>query len=167
MEKFRKFLDEDRWVSLRTVAAQPGVGEVTVHRTVHENLSMRKMCAKFVPRLLSDEQERRVGDSKEMVQLIASNPSVIDSLVPCDESWIYCYEPETPCDFWMFPRLKEKLRGRCFEDVEEMEEAVTETLDTFTFEDYQLAFKKWLEHYNKCIELGGFYFEGDRSFMLL
>ena len=61
----------------------------------------------------------------------------------------------------MFPRLKEKLRGRCFEDVEEMEEAVTETLDTFNFEDYQLAFKKWLERYNKCIELGGFYFEGD------
>ena len=57
---------------------------------------MSKVCAKFVPRLLSDEQkERRVGDCKEMVQLIASNPSVIDSLVTCDESWIYCYDPET------------------------------------------------------------------------
>lgn len=66
-----------------------------------------------------------------------------------------------PCDFWMFPRLKEKLRGRNFEDVEEMKEAVTEALDTFTLEDCQRAFKKWLERYNKCIELGVFYFEGD------
>ena len=72
------------------------------------------------------------------------------------------YSPDlAPCDFWMFPRLKEKLRGRRFEDVEEMKEAVTEALDTFTLEDYQRAFKKWLERYNKCIELGGSYFEGD------
>ena len=53
------------------------------------------------------------------------------------------YSPDmSPCDFWMFPRLKEKLRGRRFEDVEEMKEAVTEALDTFTLEDYQRAFKK-------------------------
>ena len=55
----------------------------------------------------------------------------------------------------MFSRLKEKLRDRRFEDVEEMKEAVTEALDTFTLEDYQRAFQKWLERYNKCIELGG------------
>ena len=63
VEKIRKFLDEDRRVSLLTVAAQFGVGEATVYRVVHEDLNMRKVCAKFVPRLLSDEQkERRVGD---------------------------------------------------------------------------------------------------------
>ena len=66
------------------------------------------------------------------------------------------YSPDmSPSDFWMLPRLKEKLRGRRFEDVEEMKEAVTEALDTFTLEDYQRAFKKWLERYNKFIELGG------------
>ena len=53
----------------------------------------------------------------------------------------------------MIPRLKEKLMGCHFEDVEEMEEAVTEALDTFTLEDYQRAFEKWLGRYNKCIEL--------------
>ena len=36
-----------------------------------------------------------------------------------------------------------------------MKEAVAEALDTFTLEDYQRVFKKWLEHYNKCIELRG------------
>ena len=42
-----------------------------------------------------------------------------------------------PCDFWMFPTLKEKLRDRRFDDVEEIKEAVTEALDTFTLEDNQ------------------------------
>ena len=60
-----------------------------------------------------------------------------------------------PCDFWMVPRLKEKFRGHRFEDGEAIKEAVTEGLDTFTLEDYQRAFMRWLERYNKCIEIGG------------
>ena len=34
VDKIRKFLDEDRRVSLLTVAAQFGVGEATVHREI-------------------------------------------------------------------------------------------------------------------------------------
>ena len=34
-------------------------------------------------------------DSREMVQLINSDPAVLDALVTCDESWIYCYDPES------------------------------------------------------------------------
>ena len=30
-----------------------------------------------------------------MVELINSDPTVLDALVTCDESWIYCYDPET------------------------------------------------------------------------
>ena len=66
-----------------------------------------------------------------------------------------------PCDFWMVSRLKEKLKGCRFEDGKEIKEAVTEGLGTFTLEDYQRAFKRWLERCNKCIELGGSCFEGD------
>ena len=30
-----------------------------------------------------------------MVELINSNPAVLDALLTCDESWIYSYDPET------------------------------------------------------------------------
>ena len=30
-----------------------------------------------------------------MVEPINSDPAVLDALVTCDESWIYCYDPET------------------------------------------------------------------------
>ena len=39
-----------------------------------------------------------------------------------------------PCDFWLFPKLKEKLRGCRYETIEEMKEAVTKVIDTFTQE---------------------------------
>ena len=46
-----------------------------------------------------------------------------------------------------------------------MKEAVTKVIDTLTQEDFHGALKKLLEPYNKCIAVGGDYFEGDKSFM--
>ena len=68
------------------------------------------------------------------------------------------YRPDlAPCDFWLFP----KLRGCRYETIEEMKEGVTKVIDTLTQEDFDGAFQKLLERYNKCIAAGGDYFEGD------
>ena len=57
----------------------------------------------------------------------------------------------TSCDFWLFPNLKENLRGCRYETIEEMKEAVTKIIDTHTQEDFNGAFLNFLERYNKCI----------------
>ena len=76
------------------------------------------------------------------------------------------YGPDlAPCDFCLFPKLKEKLRGCHYETIEEMNEAVMKVIDTLTQEDFNGAFQKLLEWYNKCIAARGDYFEGDKSFM--
>ena len=72
------------------------------------------------------------------------------------------YSPDlAPCDFWLFP----KLRGRRYETIEEMKEAVTKVINTLTQEYFDGAFQKLLERYQKCIAAGEDYFEGDYSFM--
>ena len=72
------------------------------------------------------------------------------------------YSPDlVPCDFLLFAKLKEKLRGCRYERIEEMKKAVTKIIDTLTQEDFHGAFQKLLERYNKCIAAGGDYFEGD------
>ena len=68
------------------------------------------------------------------------------------------YSPDfSPCDFWLFP----KLRDCRYETIEEMKEAVTKVTDTFKQEDLHGAFQKFLERYNKCIAAGGDYFKGE------
>ena len=68
------------------------------------------------------------------------------------------YSPDlAQCDFWLFP----KLRGCRYETIEEMKEAVTKVIDTFTQEDFHGTFQKLLEQYNKSIAFGGDYFEED------
>ena len=64
------------------------------------------------------------------------------------------------CDFWLFPKFKEKLRGCRYETIEEMKETMTKVIDMLTQEDFHGAFQKLLERYNKCIVAGGDYFEG-------
>ena len=72
------------------------------------------------------------------------------------------YSPElAPCDFWLFPKLKEKLRGCHYETIKEMKEAVMKVIDTLTLEDFHGGFQKLLVGYNKCIAAGGDFFEGD------
>ena len=94
IRQIKNFMDKDRRVPVETISAQFDVSVGTVQTIIGEELKMRKICANFVPRVLrEDQKERRCHDSREMVELINSNPTVLDALVTCDESWIYCYDP--------------------------------------------------------------------------
>ena len=259
--QIKNFMDKDRRVSIETISVQFDVSVGTVNTIIREELKMRKICAKFVPReLREDQKEIRCHDSREIVELINSDPADLDVLVTCDESWIYCYDPETkrqssqwkhadsprpkkarqsksthkllmipsfdstgmiymhwvptgqtvnkeyyvevlreirkrfigkrpalfksglwhfyqdnapvhnsilvtdylsktgiktvphppyspdlaPCDFCLFPKLKENLRGCRYETIEEMKEAVTKVIDSLTQEDFHEASQKLL-----------------------
>ena len=94
--QIKNFMDNDCRVSIETISAQFDVSVRTVHKIIREELKMRKICAKFVPRVLrEDPRERRCHDSREIVELINSDPAVLDALVTWDESWINCYDLET------------------------------------------------------------------------
>ena len=69
------------------------------------------------------------------------------------------YSPDLtpPCDFWLIP----KLRGCRYETIEEMKAAVMKVIDILTQEDFNEAFQKLLERYNKCTAARGDHFEGD------
>ena len=68
------------------------------------------------------------------------------------------YSPDlAPCDFWLFP----KLRGCCYETIEEIKEAVAKVIDTLTQVEFHGVFQKLLERYNKCIAARGDYFKGN------
>ena len=74
--QIKNFMDNDRHVSIETISAQIDVSVGTVHRIIHKDLNMRKIC-------------------REIVELNNSDSAVLDALVTSNESWIYCYDPET------------------------------------------------------------------------
>ena len=50
--QIKNFIDKDRRVSIETISAPVNVSVVTVHTIIREELKTRRICAKFVPRVL-------------------------------------------------------------------------------------------------------------------
>jgi hypothetical protein len=56
---------------------------------------MRRISAKFVPRLLSDDQNaHRVSVCRELKQA-RDGPKFISNIITGDETWVYGYDLET------------------------------------------------------------------------
>jgi len=71
------------------------------------------------------------------------------------------YSPDlAPCDFFLFPKMKLKLKGRQF-DIEDIQAESQRVLDTLKEKDFQEAFQKWRRRWDRCLRVGGNYFEGD------
>jgi hypothetical protein len=57
---------------------------------------MRHISARFVPRLLSDDQKvLRVSVFRELKQQARDDPNFISSIMTGDEAWVYGYDRET------------------------------------------------------------------------
>ena len=119
--QIKNFMDKDRRVSIETISAQFDVG--TVHTIIRKEVKMMKIRAKFVPRVLrEDQKERRFHDNREMVKLTKSDPAVLDALVTCDDSWIYYYDkgtefPVEACWLSQTPEGKtEQVHPQTFDD---------------------------------------------------
>jgi len=48
-----------------------------------------------------------------------------------------------PCDFFLFSKMKLKLKGRLFDTTEEIQAELQRLLDTLIEKDFQEAFQKW------------------------
>ena len=70
------------------------------------------------------------------------------------------YSPDlSPCDYFLFPKLNLPLKGRLFEDVQDIQGAVTSSLRAIQQEDVQRSFQSLLDHATRCIDAEGTYFE--------
>ena len=57
---------------------------------------MRWVSAKFIPKLLSDEQKQhRLQVDQEMINRSENDPDLLNRVIAGDESWVYGYDPET------------------------------------------------------------------------
>jgi len=57
---------------------------------------MRRVSAKFMPRLLTDDQKQnRVGISQEPFANANGNENFLKNIVAGDETWVYVYDVET------------------------------------------------------------------------
>jgi len=59
--------------------------------------------------------------------------------------------------------MKLLLKGRRFTFTEEVQAELQQILNTLTPADFNECFQKWQNHWDRCIQNQGDYFEGDRN----
>ena len=71
------------------------------------------------------------------------------------------YSPDlAPCDFALFPKLKEDLRGRRFPNLEQLKTEAKRLLRSYPEEFYTQCFSDLVTRWKKCVAQDGDYFEG-------
>lgn len=93
-----KTMREDRRITLDDLCILvPEVSRSTIHRILTEKLQYRKVCARWVPRMLTEDHKRqRVDSSREFLRRYADEKdNFLDSIVTGDETWAFHFTPET------------------------------------------------------------------------
>ena len=72
------------------------------------------------------------------------------------------YSPDlSPCDFFLFPWLKNHLKGRNFGTLDNIQKSVTDELKGIPAEAVQHCYEQWKQRLRQCVAAQGNYFEGD------
>jgi len=73
-----------------------GISIGSSHQIFAEKLQMHRVSAKFMPRLLADDQkEKRVEISQELLASANGNEKFLKNIITGDETWVYRYDVET------------------------------------------------------------------------
>ena len=71
------------------------------------------------------------------------------------------YSPDrSPCDFFLFPRLKKTLSGNKYTSKSSLGSAIYQCLQQILKEDYLSAFRDWVKKLQICVSVKEKYFEG-------
>ena len=89
-------MNEDRRITIAELAEATSISWSSCQRILSDDLGMRRVAAKFVPRLLTTEQkEKRLSMCTELKNELESDADLFSKIITGDETWFYGYDPET------------------------------------------------------------------------
>jgi len=97
IDQIHKLLLEDHRISAKSKDEQLSISREGVGPSIHEDLDMRKLSAKWVPKCLNADQKRqRCLSSEQLLEFFRHGSNkFLSRLVTMDETWLYNYDPET------------------------------------------------------------------------
>ncbi|XP_011630294.1 histone-lysine N-methyltransferase SETMAR-like [Pogonomyrmex barbatus] len=93
IEKIHRIVMEDRRIKVRDIAEIVGISVDRVHNILHKELEMKKLCARWVPRLLDDRSKTHAKRHFTAVFVDAQSTKLLASIR--DETWIHHYTSES------------------------------------------------------------------------
>jgi len=96
IEVVRNFIKHEPKSSVRYMEMELNIPKSTIYRILTEHLGLQKVCARFVPHKLTDDQKMlRIQHSKDIIKEAKKNQNFLYSIITGDETWCFQYDPET------------------------------------------------------------------------
>ena len=95
VSKIKEIIEGDARFTVRDIARKVGISLSTVHLILKKHLKVRKISARWVPHLLTDEQKRqRVKVAKKLLQMFPKyDKKQFANVVTGNETWVNYFEP--------------------------------------------------------------------------
>ncbi|GBP36043.1 Putative uncharacterized protein FLJ37770 [Eumeta japonica] len=110
VRKIEKLVLADRRIKLWQIAEELQISKERVGEIIHEHMNMRKISARWVPKMLTPfDKQRRLQTSKDFLELIGYNiDEICDRIVTVDETWVRQYDPESKQDSMQWTKKGER-----------------------------------------------------------
>jgi len=97
IDQIHELILEHRRISAKSIAEQLCISRERVWSIIHEDLDMRKLSAKWVPKCLNaDKKRQRCQSCEQLLEFFRHDPNdFLSRLVIMDENLLYHYDPET------------------------------------------------------------------------
>ena len=96
VEQVRAAVNQDRRRTTHNLCAEVGIGYGSCQRNLTEQLNIHRTAAKFVPRVLTqDQKDSRAAICQEQKETVINEPTLLLNVITGDESIVYDYDPET------------------------------------------------------------------------
>ncbi|KYN36545.1 hypothetical protein ALC56_09090 [Trachymyrmex septentrionalis] len=154
IDEVKKIVLANRRITVREVAEDLNISIGSCHSIFTNDLGMRQVAAKFVPKLLNfDQKQHRINIAKELLDSVRDGPNLLQRVITGDESWVYGYDVETKA---------QSSQGSCRTSHKDIKTASKEELNKITKNNFLKCFEDWKKRWHKCIISDGDYFEGDK-----
>ena len=93
IEYVKKAIDEDRRITVRELEEKLGIAKTYIHLILTEHLGMTRVVAKWVPKLLSEQQKlARSQVCRTLIKAWQHEKDYLKRIVTGDESWFHFYD---------------------------------------------------------------------------
>ena len=113
----KKLIEEDARYTVQEIEELSGIHLSSVLKILCEQLGLRKICARWMPHLPTDEQKQ--GQVRLASQVIEKydkcDPRRLEEIVTGDETWIYHFQPDSKAknQVWISSEGDRPVIARC------------------------------------------------------
>ena len=96
IDEINTLVRANRRLTVKKLAEECGISVGSCHHILTEELKMHRVAAKFVPHLMtSDQQAHRVQVCQDLLDHSENDKEFLSKIITGDESWVYGYDVET------------------------------------------------------------------------